>query len=300
MTVPASAHLHLAAVARARLAAQRVVLVEPSHPGNIGAVCRAMTAMGLSDLVLVRPREPAFAGHPEAIARASGAVAVLAAARMVESLPAALQDCQIAVAVSAEPREFGPRPQRPADVVDETWSALAGGMARRIAWVFGPERTGLSIADVARCGRLATIAADPSFASLNLAQAVQIIAYVLRERALADGEGDPDPVDARRARPPAMAGEALADLDAVEGLFAHLERALITIGFLDRAHPKKLMARLRRLFGRTGLRQAEVELLRGVCRQMERGRAGEGSLPGKDGHPDERGRPDERPEMPRS
>lgn len=284
MTVPPSAHRHLAPVARQRLAAQRFVLVSPSHVGNIGSVARAMTAMGLEDLVVVDPREPGFAIDPQAVALASGATDLLEAARVVPTLGDALADCQFVIAVSADPREFGPGPQRPALAVEEAWQCLSTGRASRVAWVFGPERTGLSIADVALSQALVTIPADPAFASLNLSQAVQIIAYVLRERALAEtgatgaaAEGDerdeadnaPAMTPARRLHPKAAEAESLADRGAVEGLFTHLEQALVTIGFLDPAHPKKLMARIRRLFARTGLERAEVELLRGVCKQIE-------------------------------
>ena len=295
MTVPDSAHRHLSPAAEGRLAAQRFVLGSPSHAGNIGSVARAMTAMGLGDLVIVDPREPAFATDPQAIALASGATTLLGSARSVATLAEALADCQFVLAVSADPREFGPVPERPARAADRAWQVLADGRATRIAWVFGPERTGLSIADVARSQALVTIPADPAFASLNLSQAVQVIAYVLRERALAQTEDEVEDEDKARARARAEAGagsdaavatvsarlrhpkaaeaESLADRGAVEALFVHLEQALVAIGFLDPAHPKKLMARLRRLFARTGLERAEVELLRGVCKQIERHRA---------------------------
>lgn len=297
MTVPDSAHRHLSPAAEDRLAAQRFVLVSPSHAGNIGSVARAMTAMGLGDLVIVDPREPAFATDPQAIALASGATTLLGSARSVATLAEALADCQFVLAVSADPREFGPVPERPARAADRAWQMLAGGRATRIAWVFGPERTGLSIADVARSQALVTIPADPAFASLNLSQAVQVIAYVLRERALAQTEDEVEDEDededkaraeagagagsdaavatvsARLRHPKAAEAESLADRGAVEALFVHLEQALVAIGFLDPAHPKKLMARLRRLFARTGLERAEVELLRGVCKQIERHRA---------------------------
>ena len=297
MTVPDSAHRHLSPAAEDRLAAQRFVLVSPSHAGNIGSVARAMTAMGLGDLVIVDPREPAFATDPQAIALASGATTLLGSARSVATLAEALADCQFVLAVSADPREFGPVPERPARAADRAWQVLADGRATRIAWVFGPERTGLSIADVARSQALVTIPADPAFASLNLSQAVQVIAYVLRERALAQTEDEDEDkarararaeagagsdaavatVSARLRHPKAAEAESLADRGAVEALFVHLEQALVAIGFLDPAHPKKLMARLRRLFARTGLERAEVELLRGVCKQIERHRANDSS-----------------------
>ena len=290
MIMPASAHRPLDPPAAERLAAQRFVLVSPSHAGNIGSVCRAMTAMGLADLVVSAPREPAFATDPQAVALASGATALLATARIVPDLASAVADCELVIAVSAEPREFGPPPLPPAQAAEQAWQALASGRARRVAWVFGPERTGLSIADVALSQRVVTIPADPAFTSLNLSQAVQILAYVLRERALADRglpesgreaaadrevmagrepAADHGPAPARRLHPKAAEAEALADQAAVEAFHRHFESALIAIDFLDPAHPKKLMARMRRLFARAGLERAEVELLRGVCRQIE-------------------------------
>ena len=307
MSMPASAHRPLDAVAAGRLGAQRFVLVSPSHAGNIGSVCRAMTAMGLADLVIVSPREPAFAADPQAVALASGATVLLESARVAPDLATAVADCQLVIAVSADPREFGPPPQAPFHAAALAWQALASGRARRIAWVFGPERTGLSIADVALSQLLVSIPADPAFASLNLSQAVQVMAYVLRERALAGDPGvaappadlpadqatsqatnqvvasdpaGPDPAmpadgtgftapPPRRLHPKAAEAESLADHAAVEAFYRHLESALIAIDYLDPAHPKKLMPRMRRLFARSGLERAEVELLRGVCRQIE-------------------------------
>lgn len=278
MTVPASVHRLLDAPAANRLAAQRFVLVSPSHAGNIGSVCRAMTAMGLSDLVIAAPREAAFATDPQALALASGATGLLAAARVTSDLAAAVADCQLVIAVSADPREFGPPPQSPAAAVTRAWAELDSGRVDRVAWVFGPERTGLSIADVALSQLMVTIPAEPTFSSLNLSQAVQIMAYVLRERALAEDEGKAAPSAAptatRRLHPKALEAESLADRAAIEAFFGHFESALIAIDFLDPAHPKKLMARMRRLFARTGLERAEVELLRGVCKQIELAAAG--------------------------
>ena len=265
-----------------------------------------MTAMGLSDLVITAPRAPAFASDPQALALASGATSLLESARVEPDLAAAVADCQLVIAVSADPREFGPEPRPPAEAVALAWQALQTGRAQRIAWVFGPERTGLSIADVALSQLLVTIPADPAFSSLNLSQAVQILAYVLRERALADRAGpgvaasdgseragdsvasvSPDayvapdaavaeavggPIEeaGRRLHPKAAEAASLADQAAIEAFYRHFESALVSIDFLDPAHPKKLMARLRRLFARSGLERAEVELLRGVCKQIER------------------------------
>ena len=193
---------------------------------------------------------------------------------MVDSLAAAIGDCQVAVAVSSDPREFGPEPRAPLEVVSVAWQALDDGSAERVAWVFGPERTGLSIVDVGQCGHLLTIPAEPSFASLNLAQAAQVVAYVLRDRVLAGAIAGPRPEE-HRVHPKAAAGDALADHLAVEALYAHLERALVRIGFLD--------PRIEKADGpdppavRPGRAAAgRGRIARGVCKQIEQhGRAGD-------------------------
>jgi len=240
------------------------VLVRPSHPGNVGAVARAMRTMGLRRLVVVAPREPAVLEHPEAIARASGAHELLAAASVAATLDEALAPFTAAVAVSAEARELGPQPRPPEDTAAAVRAELLASPEARVAFVFGPERTGLSIEDAARCQLMCSIPGDPDYNSLNLAQAAQIVAYCLRA------------ID-RLAPLPAAAGGQVggsgpaaqpASIAAIEGFFEHLELALTRIGFLDPAHPKRLMPRLRRLFGRTRLENEEVAILRGICTQM--------------------------------
>ena len=286
----------------------RFVLVSPSHPGNVGSVARAMRVMGLRDLVVVSPRFEDVAAHPDALAFASGADDVLAASREVSSLAEALADATLAIAVSAEMREFGPEPATPeraaalARAEAQAWggSQARGGAepeeaevaahgANRVAFVFGPERTGLSIADVQRCQALCSIPGDPDYNSLNLAQAAQIVAYCLRREAFAqeeaprspgasdaagEGAGAPgsghSPDTGSAAAAPGTGLARPATLEQVEGLFAHLERALVLIGFLDPRHPKKLMPRIRRLLGRTRLEAEEVDILRGVCTQIEK------------------------------
>lgn len=235
-----------------------VVLVEPSHPGNVGATARAMRVMGLRALTLVAPRIPDALRDPQASAFASGATDVLEGARVVGALDEALADATLAVAVSADAREFGPPPLTPEALAPKILAELAAHPQHRVALVFGNERTGLSIDQVARCELLCSIPGDPDYRSLNLAQAVQVLAYVLRR--VADGR-TPAPTESTAARRASHA--------AIEGLFAHLERALLAIGFLDPAHPKKLMPRLRRLFARTRLEVEEVDLLRGVCTMAE-------------------------------
>jgi len=256
------------------------VLMGTSHPGNVGSAARAMKTMGLSELRLVTPRYADVCSQPEAIAFASGATDVLAGARHFASLADALADINFAVAVSAEPREFGPPPATPEICAAKALATLAQSPEHRAAFVFGAERTGLSIESVQICHLLASIPASPVYSSLNLAQAIQILAYCLRREALAAAsiaasiEADP------HARPqPATADDVaspMASGAAIQGFFDHLERALLAIGYLDPLHPKKLMPRMRRLFLRTRLSAEEVDLLRGICKLMERGRASDG------------------------
>lgn len=255
------------------------VLVGTSHPGNVGAAARAMKTMGLSELRLVTPRYADVCSQPEAIAFASGATDVLAGARHFESLADALADISFAVAVSAEPREFGPPPHPPEVCAARALGSLARSPEHRAAFVFGAERTGLSIESVQICHLLASIPASPVYSSLNLAQAIQILAYCLRREALIAVSNAADAPD---RPPPATSSDAceiaspMASGAAIQGFFDHLERALLAIGYLDPLHPKKLMPRMRRLFLRTRLSAEEVDLLRGICKLMERGRASDG------------------------
>jgi tRNA/rRNA methyltransferase len=261
-TVPPSLH-RADPPALARIA---FVLVGASHPGNVGAAARAMKTMGLADLRLVAPRFADVCDRPEARAFASGAGDRLDAARRFDTLEGALADVALAVAVSAEPREFGPPPGSPETCAADALGVLEAAPGHRVAFVFGAERTGLSILEVQACARLLSIPASPVYSSLNLAQALQIVAYCLRREALERAARHDGPLDEAPDGP----GASLATHRAVQGLLEHLERSLRTIGFLDPGHPKKLMPRLRRLFLRARLRTEEVDLLRGVCTSMER------------------------------
>lgn len=236
------------------------VLVSPSHPGNVGAAARALRVMGFRRLTLVAPRYPDMAQHPEALAFASGAQDVLASCRVVGSLDEALANATLAVAISAAGREFAPEAQLPEDIAERCRHELAADDKAAVVLVFGTERTGLLIGEALRCQALCSIPGAADYGSLNLAQAVQVLAYTLR-RAL---------VDAPVAQPKRSEGAAYATNEQVQALFVHLESSLIEIGFLDPRHPKKLMPRLRRLFSRTRLEVAEVDLLRGICTQIER------------------------------
>ncbi len=229
----------------------RFVLVEPSHAGNVGAAARAMKVMGFHDLVLVNPRRPDVLQQDETLALASGATDVLAAARSVPTLAEALHGITHACATAMTPRDFGP----PTAAPRAHFAALAP-QGQAVAFVFGPERTGLSNEDVYRCHVCLSIPTHPGYGSLNLAQAVQLLAYDWRQ---ALGGFDVVP------RTPAV---ARADGAAVDGLLAHWQQVLVASGFLNPAAPKKLMPRLRRLVQRAELTLEEVHILRGVARAV--------------------------------
>lgn len=233
----------------------RFILVQTSRAGNIGALARAMKTMGFCDLVLVEPRCPDALSDPEAIAFASGAQDVLAGARIVSSLAEALEGCNFAAAVSARLREFSPPVWTPRQ--------FAGHVAQqgelRPALVFGNERFGLPNQLVEQCNVLINIPANPAYSSLNLAQAAQVLAYECRVAAQ-DGQQLP-------AGAIGFQGDA-ASLAQIDGMYQHLEQALVAVGFLDAGNPKKLMPRLKRLFARTQLETEEVNILRGIARHI--------------------------------
>ena len=228
----------------------RIVLVATSHPGNIGAAARAMLTMGVRRLVLVAPR---LFPDADAVARASGATAVLDAAQVVASLDEALAGCVLAVGLSARPREFAGRvlPVRAAAV-----EALAHASHGDVAFVFGTEMSGLSNDELTRCGIVATIPANPGYASLNLAAAVQVACYELNVAATG-GEV---------WRAPRFAP---ATADEIASLYAHAEKTLVAMRFLNPAHPKRLLPRLRRLFARRGFEREEVNILRGILARID-------------------------------
>lgn len=234
----------------------RFILVRPSHPGNVGAVARAMKVMGFSDLVVVAPPDAQVLSRDEACARASGAVDVLQQARVVDTLAEAFDGITFTCATAMTPRDFGP----PTAAPRERLPALAES-GQRLAFVFGEERVGLLNEDLYRCHQVLSIPTAPGYGSLNLAQSVQIVAYEWRQ-ALGGF-----PV---RPRTPS---EALADARAVQGLAEHWREALEAIGFLDPLSPKKLMVRLQRLMLRAEPTATEVHILRGIARTMTR-RAG--------------------------
>ncbi|PRH49880.1 RNA methyltransferase [Burkholderia multivorans] len=235
----------------------RFVLVEPSHPGNVGAAARALKTMGFSRLVLVAPRVPHVQSDPEAVAMASGADDVLASAHVVSTLGEALSGVHWSIALTARTREYGPPRLAPRAAAAHACTQVESG---DIALVFGNERTGLANEHVEQCSALAHIPANPAYSSLNLAQAVQVLAYELRVAFL---EQTSEP-----AQTPAADTGTLAQSDEIERMYLHLENALIALDFLDPRNPKKLMPRLRRLFARTGLEREEVNILRGIAKHI--------------------------------
>nr|WP_254214297.1 RNA methyltransferase [Burkholderia multivorans] len=235
----------------------RFVLVEPSHPGNVGAAARALKTMGFSRLVLVAPRVPHVQSDPEAVAMASGADDVLASAHVVSTLGEALSGVHWSIALTARAREYGPPRLAPRAAAAHACTQVERG---DIALVFGNERTGLANEHVEQCSAVAHIPANPAYSSLNLAQAVQVLAYELRVAFL---EQTSEP-----AQQPAADTGTLAQSDEIERMYLHLENALIALDFLDPRNPKKLMPRLRRLFARTGLEREEVNILRGIAKHI--------------------------------
>ena len=231
----------------------RIVLSHPSHPGNIGAAARAMKTMGLSRLYLVNPK---LFPDPQAEAMATGAVDVLAKATICGSLADALAGTVSATALTGRRREMGTAPtwarQAAADLIAQSGQG-------DVALVFGNETAGLSNEEVALCRNWALIPTSPTYKSLNLAQAVQILCYELRLAVVDIG------------LPPAVpeAGKP-ASHEEVEALMAHLERTAVASGFLVPANPKRLMPRMRRMFARAGLEKEEVNILRGMLASFEK------------------------------
>jgi tRNA/rRNA methyltransferase len=228
----------------------RFVLIQPSHAGNVGAAARAMKVMGFDDLVLVQPRWDDVLTRDETLERASGAVDVLQQARAVDTLDEALQGVTHVCATVMTPRDFGPPTLAPR----EHFAAIAPA-GHRVAFLFGSERYGMRNDDVYRCHAALRIPVAPDYGSLNLAAAIQVIAYEWRQAL-----GGFDVAQARSA--PA------ADAAAVAGMLQHWEQALVEIGFLDPAAPRKLMPRLNQLFNRAQPTPEEIHILRGVAKSM--------------------------------
>ena len=224
----------------------RIVLVATSHPGNIGSTARAMKTMGLQRLYLVSPKS-----FPDQHAHelAAGADDVLQNAVVVHSLVEALQGCQLVLATSARPRDLALPGLTPLEAAAKVNEAIDG---TQIAIVFGREHAGLTNDELLHCQYHIHIPSNPHFSSLNLAQAVQIVAYELRMALLLPSAATE------------MSQDALATIDDVEQFYTHLHEVLVSIDFLKPSNPRKLMQRLRRLFNRTQLESTEINILRGI------------------------------------
>lgn len=233
----------------------RVVLIETSHPGNIGAVARAMKNMCLRHLVLVRPK---VFPSPEAEARASGAEDVLAVAEVVEDLESAIAECPLVIGASGRKRADIWAPVDPRAMAE---MALGQAQTAPVALVFGRERTGLTSEELDRCSYLVQIPSNPAHPSLNIAMAVQVLAYELHVAHLAKtpcrAEGESEPASASQ----------------MEGLFKHLEQALQDIGFLQPGREGKILQRLRRLLHRARPDEREVNILRGILSAAQGGKS---------------------------
>ncbi len=222
----------------------RIVLVETSHPGNLGAAARAMKTMGLTRLYLVNPR---CAIDDEARARASGALDVLESATICQDLSEALQGTVLSAACTARRRDLPHPAYTPRQAAAEM---LAQAQQAPVALVFGSETCGLSNEQLMQCRWLINIPANPDYSSLNLAAAVQVLTYELR-------------CSLHDVVMPLPSFEA-ARHEEVEALLTEMEGTLVDIGFLDPAHPKRLMPRLRRFFARAGIEREEVAIWRGI------------------------------------
>lgn len=231
----------------------RFILIGTSHPGNVGATARAMKVMGFRDLVLVRPRFADVLIQEETVAMASGAADILVRARIVDTLAEALDGITYAIGTAMTPRDFGPPTLAPREGLADL---ARREPAHRVGFVFGSERHGMSNEDVYRCHAVLSIPTNPDYGSLNLSQAVQLLAYEWRQ-ALGGFDVAPRTPDA-----------ALAGGDAVQGALAHWEQALTGLGFLDPSAPKKLMPRLNQLLNRAELRQEEIHILRGIAKAI--------------------------------
>lgn len=233
-------------------AAIRIVLVDTSHPGNIGATARAMKNMGLRSLVLVRPQAH---GDPESTARAAGATDVLDGAVLAATVDEAVADCGLVIGTSARPRSAR---HRLLDAREAARELVAASATRPVAVLFGGERNGLANEELARCQALLRIPTDPAYGSLNLAQAVQIVAYeiAMAVRA-ATGQA------AAGMAPPATAKEMAA-------LEAHLDAVMTRVGFMHADNAGQLAPRVHRLLSRASPDDGDVRILRGLLAAIDR------------------------------
>ncbi|MHA7879971.1 MAG: tRNA (cytosine(32)/uridine(32)-2'-O)-methyltransferase TrmJ [Saccharospirillum sp.] len=235
----------------------RIVMVDTSHSGNIGAAARAMKTMGLADLCLVSPRD--FPSE-EATARSSGAQDVLENARVVGELDEAIADCSLVVGASARSRTLPWPMLNPRELADRVADHPAGA---KVAILFGRESSGLTNDELARCHYHVHIPSNPDYASLNVASAVQVIAYELRMREVLAQPQTERTWGVEWDQPPANSRQ-------LEGLFGHWQQTLVEIDFLDPTNPRTLMSKLRRLILRAQPDETEANILRGMLTQIDK------------------------------
>lgn len=242
----------------------RVVLVNTSHPGNIGAAARAMKNMGLQRLVLVQPRR---FPDGEASARASGADDILQQAQVVDSLPEAIADCQLVLGTSARDRKIPWPVLDPREAAQTSLEHIRDMPEGDVALVFGREDSGLTSEELQRCQYHIHIPSDPAFSSLNLAAAVQVVCYELRMLGLQWAQ---QPTKLEKAAVSAREHDMPVSVADMENYFQHLEQVLVEIGFHNPQKPRQLMPRLRRLYSRCGLNRMEMNILRGILTETQK------------------------------
>ena len=239
------------------------VMMRTSHPGNVGSAARAIKTMGFSSLHLVNPAYQHMAKKAEAISLSSGAFDVLEGAQNHESLVDAVGPSQLVFGLTTRDREFGPPAISLNEAIDMASTALVAD--KPVAFVFGTERTGLDNDDLKHCTHRVWIDANPDYPSLNLAQAMMIVAYSMRQGLMNALDIDSKTTYAELA---SSGNIELADQAAITAMLDHWQQGLEAIGYLDPQNPKKLMPRLQSLFARSSLQKEEIDLLRGIAKQM--------------------------------
>ena len=265
---------------QAVLARVHWVLVSPSHPGNVGATARALKVTGFNQLWQVDSNQALAAQRlldPQAIAMASGADDLLQKAHHAQSLDQALQPCLLSLAFTARPREFEPPRRSLQQGLEEALNLLRLYPEASVAMVFGAERAGLTNDELMSCSRVCGLAVNPGFGSLNLSQAVQVVAYFLRhlvmqeglgDKAKGQGQGQGEGESQGQGPSVSVSPPALAPAASVQALYSTLHQLALASGYLDPKEPGRFRDRLQRLASRTQLLEDESQLLHGLSREI--------------------------------
>ncbi|MBT8114274.1 MAG: RNA methyltransferase [Arenicella sp.] len=241
----------------------RIVLVEPTHPGNIGAVARAVKTMGLQRLVLVNPKK---FPHYEASKRAAGAESVLQTAVLTDDIQSAIADCTLVLGTSVRDREVSWPTLTPNQAAADVMGHLRQNTVHQVAILFGRESSGLTNGELALCQQQISIPANPQYSSLNLAAAVQIVCYELRMAAHAESE---QADGQKRSLSTAELRRAAATKQQLEGHLQHLQQTLESLDFIKSKPPTMLMRKLTRLYNKAQLTVEEVQILRGILTAIQ-------------------------------